>query len=269
MSLRIPFTIKITGQLVPGIPDEEKEAVIDEEYDEPFLLEFEEYLEVAQLYTLNTLFPQLRNTLIPYTRDTSDTIFGEDNTFTRIETLHLDIAGIDSIVTYEKWTIRVFTAVFEMIQDMFEENRSFSDGNFVPGRTTIELKVTLLDEYKKNLNIREKTHVIQGMQQVPQNVARRIAEFTVGIPSNTIPLRHRVPEPLKNKRLYIAENLRPGVIQMRAAAAAAGGGGAASGGGGAQGGGAQGGGRRKVRASKTRAARKRSTRRKSGTRKQK
>ena len=268
MSLRIPFTIKITGQLVPGIPDEEKEAVIDEEYDEPFLLEFEEYLEVAQLYRLNGLFPQLRNTLIPYTRDTSDTIFGKDNTFTRIETLYLTIPGIDSIVDYEKLTIRVFTAVFEMIEVMFEENRSFSDGNFVPGRTTIELKVTLLDEYKKNLNIREKTHVIQGIQQVPQNVARRIAEFTVGIPSNTIPLRHRVPEPLRNGRLYAPENLRPGVIQRRAAEAAA----ASAAGGGAQGGGgggAQGGGRRKVRASKTRAARKRSTRRKSGTRKQK
>jgi hypothetical protein len=272
MSLRIPFTIRITGRFAPGVREEDKEGILDEEYYGPFLAEFETHLHVAQLVKLNTLFPQLRDTFIPFTSDTSTATFGDDNTFTVIDEMHLTIPGLDTIVGYEEWAIETFNTTFEMIQELFigprdvdsidfEEDAAFGGDTFVADSITIVLKSTLLDEYKKNLNIREKTYVIQGMQQLPQNVTRLVAKYAFGTPNNTIPLKHKVPEVLQSKRLYNAENLRPEVIRRRAAEAAA-----AAGGGG---GGAQGGGRRKSRAAKTQAARMRSTRRKSATRKHK
>jgi hypothetical protein len=267
MSLRIPFTIRITGRFAPGVREEDKEGILDEEYYGPFLAEFETHLHVAQLVKLNTLFPQLRDTDISFTSDTSTATFGDDNTFTVLDEMHLTIPGLDTIVGYEEWAIETFNTTFEMIQELFvgprdvdsqffEEDAAFGGDNFVADSITIELESRLLDEYKKNLNIREKTHVIQGMQQLPQNVTRLVAKYAFGTPNNTIPLKHRVPEVLQSKRLYNAENLRPEVIRRRAAEAAA----AAAGGGGGAAGGGQGGGRRKTRAARMHSKRKSSTR---------
>lgn len=225
--MKFQFTVKIEGELSPElVTEEEKQQAINNEYDGIFIDEFEADQDGLTESILYTNFPE---TTVTIQRDDSEIQWLDNNQFIILEQWSISLEG--PVIT-EANMGPIMSALNEMMgafsrnQNDFneafkgdDERESNQNGDFVgyPYKS-----FTLIDpraEYKKNLGVRKMKHTLEGMPQVPQNVAGLISEFAVGKPKNT-QYAHRLPVALTNEALLRYQNQRPGATRAPAASAA-------------------------------------------------